>query len=50
MDRIRGEEKGAFDQNSVEMENGLNGIKMTLKVLNDYYAKNNQSTSESTID
>ena len=47
MDRIRGEEKGAFDQNSVEMEKGLNGIKMTLKVLNDYYAKANKAHSPS---
>jgi len=39
MDKIRAEEKAAFDVNSAEMEQGLNGIKMALKVLNDYYAK-----------
>ena len=37
MDKIRGEEKDAFDQNSAQMEKGLNGVKMALKVLNDYY-------------
>ena len=47
MDKICGEEKGAFDQNSVEMEKGLNGIKMTLKVLNDYYAKADKAHSSS---
>ena len=35
MDKIRAEEKGAFEVNSAEMEKGLNGIKMALKVLND---------------
>jgi chromosome segregation ATPase len=39
MDKIRAEEKAAFDVNSAEMEKGLNGVKMALKVLNDYYAK-----------
>merc|ERR1719463_382209 len=39
MDKIRAEEKEAFDTNSAEMEKGLNGVKMALKVLNDYYAK-----------
>jgi chromosome segregation ATPase len=39
MDKIRAEEKAAFDVNSAEMEKGLNGIKMALKVLNEYYAK-----------
>ena len=47
MDRIRGDEKDAFDQNSVEKEKGLNGIKMTLKVLNDYHAKANKAHSPS---
>ena len=35
MDKIRAEEKGAFEVNSAEMEKGLNGIRMALKVLND---------------
>jgi len=39
MDKIRGEEKAAFDTNSAEMQKGLDGVKMALKVLNDYYAK-----------
>jgi len=37
--RIRGEEKAAFDKNHPEMEQGLKGIKIALKILNDYYAK-----------
>merc|ERR1719378_1533384 len=37
--RIRGEEKAAFDKNHPEMEQGLKGIKIALKILNEYYAK-----------
>ena len=47
MDKIRAEEKGAFEVNSAEMEKGLNGIKMALKVLNDYYAKADKAHSSS---
>jgi hypothetical protein len=39
MDKIRAEEKSAWETNSAEMEKGLNGIKLALKVLNEYYAK-----------
>merc|ERR1719465_255508 len=45
MDKIRAEEKAAFDVNSAEMEKGLNGVKMALKVLNDYYAKADKAHS-----
>ena len=47
IDKIRGEEKAAFDVNSSEMEQGLNEIKIALKVLNDYYAKANKAHSSS---
>merc|ERR1719181_664971 len=39
MDKIRAEEKAQYEVNSAEMEKGLNGIKLALKVLNEYYAK-----------
>merc|ERR1719235_1502059 len=39
MDKIRDEEKTAYDKNKAEMEEGLEGIKLALKVLRDYYAK-----------
>merc|ERR1719265_2477939 len=39
MDKVRSEEKAAFDANSAEMEKGVEGVKLALKVLNDYYAK-----------
>jgi len=38
-DKIRQEEKAAFDKNSAEMKQGVKGVKMALKVLKDYYAK-----------
>jgi len=37
MDKIRGEEKSEFTANKAEMEEGLEGIKLALKVLREYY-------------
>jgi len=39
MDKIRAEEKAVFEANSAETEKGLNGVKLALKVLNEYYSK-----------
>merc|ERR1719453_1487527 len=39
MDKIRSEEKAAFEVNSAEMKKGVEGVQMALKVLNEYYAK-----------
>merc|ERR1719217_1767464 len=39
MDKLRAEEKAAYDKNKPEMEQGLKGVKMAIKVLQDYYAK-----------
>jgi len=45
MDKLRAEEKAAFDKNSAEMKKGVDGVKMALKVLNEYYAKADKSHS-----
>merc|ERR1719265_124386 len=45
MDRVRGEEKALYEANKAEMEQGLSGIKMALKVLNEYYAKADKAHS-----
>merc|ERR1719316_680842 len=45
MDKLRGEEKAVFDKNSAEMKKGLQGVQMALKVLNDYYAKADKTSS-----
>merc|ERR1719498_878451 len=45
MDKLRAEEKAAFDKNSAEMEKGIKGVKLALKVLNEYYAKEGKSHS-----
>jgi hypothetical protein len=37
---LRAEEKAAFEKNSAEMKEGIEGVKMALKVLKEYYAKN----------
>jgi len=39
MDKIRGEENAAYKENKAEMEEGLEGVKLALKVLREYYAK-----------
>merc|ERR1719201_555504 len=44
-DKIRAEEKGAFDVNSAEMEKGVKGVQLALKVLNEYYAKDKAHSS-----
>merc|ERR1740121_738201 len=38
MDRLRGEQKTAFDADKAELEKGITGVKLALKILNDYYA------------
>jgi len=38
-DKLRAEEKAAFETNSAEMKQGIDGVKMALKVLKEYYAK-----------
>jgi predicted nucleic acid-binding Zn-ribbon protein len=39
MDKIRGEENSEYKTNKEEMEQGLEGIKLALKVLREYYGK-----------
>jgi len=43
MDKIREEEKTTFTANKAEMEEGLEGIKLALKVLRDYYASEDKA-------
>jgi hypothetical protein len=46
-DKLRTEEKAAYDKNSAEMKQGIEGVKMALKVLKEYYAKADKSHSSS---
>merc|ERR1719393_220761 len=39
MDKIRAEENEAYKTNKAEMEQGLEGVKLALKVLREYYAQ-----------
>jgi len=39
MDRLRKEENAAFSASKSELDKALTGIKMALKILNEYYAK-----------
>merc|ERR1719162_1279489 len=47
MDKIRSDEKAVYEKNRPEMEQGLKGIKLALKILNDYYAKADKSHGSS---
>merc|ERR1719356_292896 len=42
-DKVRAEEKAAYEKNSAEMKQGIEGVKMALKVLKEYYAKADDS-------
>merc|ERR1719269_455589 len=42
-DKLRAEEKAAYEKNSAEMELGIEGVKKALQVLRDYYAKDDKS-------
>ena len=37
--RLLLEEKAAYEKNSVEMKQGIEGVKMALKALKEYYVK-----------
>merc|ERR1711924_40349 len=43
--QAEGRGKASFDKNSAEMKKGLEGVKLALKVLNEYYAKEGKSHS-----
>jgi len=45
MDKLRAEEKATFQFNSAETKQGLEGVKMALKVLREYYAQDGKDHS-----
>lgn len=45
MDKLRAEEKATFELNQPELEMGLKGVKLALKILNDYFSKSAKSSS-----
>jgi len=47
MDKLRMEEKGIYAKNKPEVEKGLKGIKLALKVLRDYYAQDDKDHASS---
>jgi len=47
MDQMRGDEKATFDHAEAETAKGLEGIKLALKTLRDYYAKADKSHGSS---
>merc|ERR1719478_1570618 len=47
MDKVRDEEHTEFLANKAELEKGLEGIKLALKVLREYYAKKEKAGGDS---
>merc|ERR1712039_343991 len=45
MDKLRAEEKETYASNKADMEQGLKGVKLALKVLKNYYAKEDKAHS-----
>jgi hypothetical protein len=43
MDKVRAEEKALYETDSAEMEKGIEGVKMALKILRDYYAQDGKA-------
>merc|ERR1719161_3478577 len=43
MDKIRGEEHAVYTTNRPEMEEGLEGVKLALKILREYYASEDKA-------
>merc|ERR1719199_2431155 len=42
-DKLRSDEKAAYEKNSAEMKQGIKGVKTALKVLRDYYSSDAKS-------
>merc|ERR1711862_1077817 len=47
MDQLRSEEKAEFEKDEAETSKGLDGIKLALKVLREYYASDDKSHGSS---
>ena len=45
MDKIRAEENAAYVKNKADMEQGIKGIQMALKVLSEYYASDKEHSA-----
>jgi len=43
MDKLREEEKASYGQRRADLEKGLEGLKLALKILSDYYAKDDKA-------
>merc|ERR1719373_853068 len=43
MDKVRKEEKELFTKNKADLEQGIEAVKMALKILNDYYSKEDKA-------
>merc|ERR1719296_356616 len=43
MDKLRGEQKTTFESEKAELEKGISGVQQALKILNDYYAKDDKA-------
>merc|ERR1739847_124257 len=46
MDKMRLEEKAAFQSNKADMDQGIQGVRMALRVLREYYDKKEEGSAQ----
>merc|ERR1712185_891133 len=46
MDKMRREEKATFQSNKRELDQGIQGVRMALKILREYYDKKEEGSSQ----
>merc|ERR1719210_2227048 len=49
MDKLRGEENAAFVASKAELEKGITGLKLALKILNEYYGSTEKAAAEQDV-
>merc|ERR1711985_47094 len=46
MDQMRREEKSAFQSNKADLDQGIQGVRMALKILREYYDKEEEGSAQ----
>merc|ERR1719247_930115 len=46
MDKMRREEKAAFQSNKADLDQGIQGVRMALKILREYYDKKEEGSAQ----
>merc|ERR1719321_2250796 len=46
MDQMRMEEKATFTSNQADLDKGVEGVRLALKVLSEYYDQNHEGSAQ----